>query len=517
MEYISGKIKEVAAILESQYSHKPEIDFTIIESMRNQVKAFVEQPLEKGRSGIETGIAWESIPDELRDSAEKIIKYSEIPRDRAEQFRTNLEVFRKLRDKLSTDAEARNIRSSITSIFFEIYEAVYKRVKEENNTSRLFQMFLTYSFMDEKLLSPESTLTLYRLAAKAYDTGHIPVYNMAEWLNKIYSMEKDPSISEFGQDYFDIFREMKKRREITEKDKSAYDNNINARLNYEITNMFKTNHRICHGQISVYFPILNDSMISRDLSKALVTPQMVNDSIKRILEVDFSAFHREVSYRNSEKAIEKEFIMKQVLPDIILMPVYGSRAIMWQELTGRDRNTPGRFILPIFTGENLDDMIVRLIGIFRWELCRTVMGVAWNDITVKSLTSEYTDYIQFYKKNRDLTEEGREKIKTQIQKYRGMLRDIFSSDYETWVNCEAKGNVRLNKVVRGILYRHCSFSRNIREQLEKQPMYSDIAIQFNNLRNKQARELESHYNKLIKAGTALEPELEENLRFYKEM
>lgn len=52
-------------------------------------------------------------------------------------------------------------------------------------------------------------------------------------------------------------------------------------------------------------------------------------------------------------------------------------------------------------------------------------GMAWNDIKLKSLTSEYMDYIQFYRKNHDLSDEAREKVKPQIQKGRNNSREIF--------------------------------------------------------------------------------------------
>ena len=155
------------------------------------------------------------------------------------------------------------------------------------------------------------------------------------------------------------------------------------------------------------------------------------------------------------------------MPDILLMPVYGTKAMMWQEITGRVRSSPGRFILPVFTDENLDDMIIRLAGNFRWELCRTMMGSAWNDITQSSLTADYADYIQFYRKNRELTEEAKEKVKSLISKYRNRLREIFTSEYEIWICNESNGNPRLNRVARSIFFKHCPFSRQIREQLEK--------------------------------------------------
>ena len=91
-----------------------------------------------------------------------------------------------------------------------------------------------------------------------------------------------------------------------------------------------------------------------------------------------------------------------------------------------------------------------MVGAFRWELCRTVQGTYWNDVREKSLTSEYCDYVQFYKKNRELSEEVKEKIKAQLQKARNNTREMFVKDYEVWVKNECMGMSRVNKVVRSI-------------------------------------------------------------------
>jgi hypothetical protein len=519
LDYIICEIKRTALIFENEYDHETGINLTNLDNTVNYIKSALKLPVDNissGFSSIEAGDS-DRIPDELIDSAEKILAYADIPRERATLFFESLEVFRCMKDKYSSDSGSRNVRSSITSVFFEVYNAVLKRVLAENSKDRLYNMFLYFAYMDEKLLKPQEVNALYRLSGKAVSSCENSVYNTKDWLTRIYTMEKDPSINDFGLDYFDTFREMKRRKEVADKDKIQYDNDTKGRLDYEINNMLKTNQKLCHGQMSTYFPIIHSDIITRDLEKAFITPGAIIESLNKILEVDFSAFHREVSYKDPDKRIEKEFIMKALQPDIILIPTYGSRVQMWQEITGRNRNTAGRFLLPAFTTSNLDEMMARLVGNFRWELCRTMMGSAWNDITQKSLTSEYTDYIQFYKKNKDLTEDAKEKIKVQTLRYRNMLREIFTSDYEIWLNYEAKGIPRLNKVVRGILYRNCPLSKPIRSSLDKQPVYSEMAAHFRRVRAKQARELENHYAKYVKSGITLDSDLVQNLAFFKEM
>lgn len=520
LEYIIEKIENLSSLLKQEYSYSLEVSQNYLKNIRSKARKSDTADLEFSEdslSSVQSSEGSENLPAELCDSAQKILDFSGVSYELADSFMSTLGAFRRLKDRLSSDTRARSIRSSLASGFFEIYEAVFKRVYSEKNTSRLFHMFLMFGFMDELLLSPDRVLKLYRMADSMSSGPQSTVFNMRDWLSRIYSMDKDPSINEFGQDYFEVFREMKKRGDISDKEKVQYDNDTGRRLSHEIHNMLSVNQRVCHSQISTYVPILHDDMIIGDISRALITPQRISDSISRLLQVDFSLFHREIYFRHPEKEIEKELVMKAFFPEIVLIPIFGSRAVMWQEITGRSRSTPARFLIPVLTSENVDDMILRLGGNFRWELCRTMMGPAWNDITSKSLTSEYTDYIQFYRKNTDLSEEAKVKVKSQIQKYHNKLRDIFTSDYEAWINYESKGIMRLNKVARKILYRNCPFSKGIRENLGRQAAYTDSAVQFANFRSKHAKVLESHYNKYIKAGISLEPELEENLAFYKNM
>lgn len=508
------RIIDIAIAFQDDYYYELKVDIKHMIDISNQVKP---SPDSSSIDVVSTDTNEQKIiPEELVESAEKIIRYSEMPNEKADLLRNGLNSFRLLKDKLTSDVNERSIASTITPLFFELYEMVLKKVTAENNKSRLFEMFLIYGYMDERLLTPEQVISLYKLVDNSTNTSPCTTYNMQEWLSQINSMQKDPSTNEFDQDYFDVFREMKKRRELSDNDKVRYNNDTDARLKFEINNMFKTNQRLCNGQVNTYFPILHSDMINRDLSKSIVTKEIIGEIINKILKVDFSAFHREIFYHNPKNSIEKELISTAVAPDIILMPTFGLRGSMWQEITGRVRSTPGRIIIPIFTSENLEDILFKMIGNFRWELCRTMMGMSWNDITLSSLTSEYMDYIQFYKKNKDLSEEAKEKVKTQIQRNNSQMREIFTADYEIWIKHEFKGNVRLNKVARSILYKHCPFSKVIREKLEMQPIFNDLATPFNMFRTKKATELERRYNKLLDNNISKDVVLEENLKFYKE-
>lgn len=507
---ITNKIIQFSEAFRSEFCN----DFSLNKNQLLLNKQLIKADPNKNKGTKKSVETLHDIPNELIDSAEKIIRYSGISNDDADLFRNCLNIFRSQENKLITDTETRDL---IIPIFFDIYKNIFKKAITENDNSCLINMFLNYGYMDEKLLTTEEVLTLYSLVDQPSMDGPCSVFNMREWLTKIYHMEKDPSISEFDQDYFDVFREMKKRREVSDHDKIKYDQDCEGRLDFEINNMFKINHKLVYGQPNTYFPVLHSAMINRNLLKAFITKDKLNEAVNKILSIDFSAFHREILYQNKKTGIEKELISLAIAPDIVILPTFGFKSIMWQVITGRARNTPGRLILPVFTSENLEDMLIPLIGNFRWELCKTMMGTSWNDIKDKSLTSEYMDYIQFYKKNKDLSDEARERIRSQILRYNNKVREIFTSDYEIWIKHESKGSIRHNKVVRNMLFRYCPFEKSIREKFEKQPIFSELAIPFNASRVKQAKDLENRYNRLLDNDISKDEALRDNLKFYKEM
>ena len=520
LDYILGEIKHVTSLLKSEYGHESQLDLEYLEHAHQNLMASINNKVENLSSGEVSAVMstanHNSLPEELKDSAIKILEFSGLPKEKTQPFLMNLLAFRNMEDRFSTDDGARKVRSSAATDFFPIYEAVFNKAAETKDNSRLIQMFLTFGYMDEWLLTPEQVLQLYRLAGRDPAPDNGTVVSIREWLTEIRELRKEPSRNEFETDYADTFRELKRANRITDKEKPAYDANYAAKVSFEVQNMVRINQKLTHGKPLVYFPVLHQEMLTRDLDSAVITPAKIKASLDRVLAIDFSAFHREVHFTDPKHNIEKETVMKEIIPDIILMPTFGSRAMMWQEITGRARNTPGRFLLPAFTDEDLDTMMLRLVGNFRWELCRTMMGTAWNDVTVPSLTSEYSDYIQFYKNNSDLPTDAKDKLRLQIAKYSNRTRDIFTSDYEGWIRSESKGNLRLNRIARGIFYKYCPFPRETREMLSKQPLYAVFARLFERAREKEAKTLTGRYLKLARGGE-LHPDLAYNLKFFKEL
>ncbi|TAH72791.1 MAG: cyclic nucleotide-binding domain-containing protein [Anaerolineaceae bacterium] len=457
----------------------------------------------------------EKVIRELGGSFNQILDYSGIEIDKAKKMKNTMQDFVNIKDRLSMDDNARKIRKQLTDEYYELYKFVFLKAYNDNDVPRIVDMFLDYGYADERLLTNEQLLSLYFLKDED-EAGNINVYSIKEWLKLIYEGKKEPSKNEFDLEYQEMLTSLKNKGQLTDRQVKEYALDMERKLDYEIQNMFRFNNRTTNGQISTFTPVLHKDMLYGQLDKSFITPRIVTEAFNKLLEIDHSVFDRETLYVNKERNIEKEYIIERIYPDIILMPTVGINGIMWQDITGKKRNSPGRFMFPIFSEANLFLNVVKVCGRFRWEICRTIEGTAWNDIKVKSLTSEYSDYLQFYKKNRDLSEERKERIKYQIQKGRNNSREIFVIDYEAWINYEARGAIKLNKLVREIMATYCPFSKKLREQLGIQPIFEEAYAKFNRNRLKKIRETEGRHRLLQKDSIELTKELVDTLTYYQE-
>ena len=245
-----------------------------------------------------------------------------------------------------------------------------------------------------------------------------------------------------------------------------------------------------------------------------VTAERIEGAINKIRCLDYSVLYREVMFSDPAHGINQEWLMHEVLPDVILMPDAGTRAVMWQETVGAKSNTPARFLFPMFSAADLDELMVETMGRYRWEICRRIQGVYWNDIRERSLTSEYCDYIQFYRKNTDLSVDAKDKIKTALARARNSYREVFVKDYQSWMKYESAGSFRLNKVARDIMVRYCPFAKDVRQNLMQNPQYQNVFRKLDAENQKKVQRLTAMYDKYEAAGGEITPELNENLKYY---
>lgn len=449
------------------------------------------------------------------DCVARIMEYAGYDDEAIAAYKKLLEQYRNLPDRQSSDNDVRRIRKEITARFYEIYQKAFLRSTEDlMRPSPIILMFLNFGFMDVELLGEEHTNMLYNLVDSLglFHSDHI--FTIYDWLLLIYQGKKVPSRNEFDLDYNGYLQDLKRQGEITDVQMAELKENPQAKVEFEIRNVFMSGHRLTSGRVTTFCPILSSEEFINTIEKMAVTAERIENAINKIRRLDYSVLYREVMFSDPAHGINQEWMMHEVLPDVILMPDAGTRAVMWQETVGAKTNTPARFLFPMFTAADLDELMVETMGRYRWEICRRIQGVYWNDIRERSLTSEYCDYIQFYRKNSDLSADAKEKVKTALARARNSYREVFVKDYISWMKYESAGSFRLNKVAREILVRYCPFAKDVRVNLMQNPQYQNVFRKLNAENAKKVQRLTAMYDKYEAAGGEITPELNENLKYY---
>lgn len=460
-----------------------------------------------------TGDAQTNIADE--DCVAHIMSYAGYDKEEIRKFKLILQSYKKLPDRTSGDKEVRALRKSISTYFYEIYKrAFFNSMRPVDRPTPILQMFFNFGFMDVGLLGAEQTNALVRFSESLGLFRYTHVYTIYEWLKSIYCGEKEPSRNEFDLDYNGHLLEQLKQGEITERELSGLRRDQNAKVAFEIDNLFQSTHKSVSGRLSTFCPILSSDELMSSFEKTAATAARIEQSINGIRSLDYSILYREILFSDPEHGITQENLMKEIMPDIILLPCVGSRSVMWQETSGVRTDTPARFVFPIFMNADLDEQMLLAMGRYRWEICRHVQGSYWNDYRVKSLTAEYYDYLQFYRKNKDLSADAKEKLKSALLHARNNFREVFVLDYVNWIKYESQGSFRLNKITRDILTRYCPFSREIRTSLSNNPLYQNAFGKLEIENKKNTKRLHALYKKYEDAGGEITADLNENLKFY---
>lgn len=453
----------------------------------------------------------------LENSLQQILDFSKTSPGEQNEIKKVINDFIQIEDKLSTQDDVRKVKKQITGFFFTLYKKCLFPWFEKQSVPLAVKLFLNYGYIDERLLDRDQLVFLCEMVNKREDDLPFHIYTMPEWLREIYKGRKDTSRNSFEQDFRDSLREAKRNGDITSEQEKLYLQDKEKRVAFEVDNMFASNNKIVNGKLSTYVPILYKDQFYGDMSRIFVSKGQLCESILELEKKDFTVFYREVFYSNPKLKIDKEYVMQKVYPDVILCPIYGTTSSMWQEITGKRRDSPARFIFPILIENELDKAVTKAFGRFHWEYCRCEQGASWNNIQYKSLTSEYMDYIQYYRKNHELSDEKREKIRSQIQRARNNSREIFLSDYETWIYFESKSALKLNKVSRQILATYCPFVKIMREFLKTNVAFEHAMQPQQRKFGEKAKEWELRIRRRENNGLEVPEEFLETLSFYSDM
>lgn len=446
--------------------------------------------------------------NELENSLNTILAFAGFDFKEADSFRKHILSYKQTSDKMGTEADICSLRSILTSEFCKLYSVLFRHTLEISSIPTPVMMCLYFGYIDEELAGNDYALYLLELA-KGIEQNSSCIYTFYDWLLEIYHGHKEPSRNEYEQDYSDYVHKLKINHSIDSIQEQEMLNDQFAKIDYELENLFPVANKITYGRISTYCPIFIKENILIDLKDSFVSTNRILDIMKQITQVDYSLFYRESLDMDHIQTLDKELLHFDYFPNIILMPNVGIRGCMWQEIEGKRRTTAGRFLLSIFHMEDLTLTAIRLAAEFRWEMCKRIQGPRWNDVSDPSLTSEYFDYVQFYRKNHDLSSEAKEKVRSSLQRAKNSFKEMFIKDYALWILCESKGAPRLNKVARRIFFFYCPVSKSIYEQLRQNPLYAELINQKDIKIAQRLHHLDILTKKINNSGTPVPDSLEQ--------
>ena len=470
-------------------------------------------------SGSGPGIQMSEVPassglkQNLSNSLDIILEYSECPDELCNKFARLVHEYTKVPDRSSPEDSIYSLRKELTGIFNDIYKNVLIKSLNDPNHSTVIKMFLNFGYVDAALAGHKNADFLYKIADSLKGDPNMGVYTISEWLAAIYKGQKEPSRNDFDMDYTAHIREMKQMRKIDDMEEARLLADLEGKLLFELDNVFPTVNKITFGRISAFCPLFSDHNVQRNLEAALVTPATLKEAFDDIRAIDPSAYLRETLYTNTECGISKEFVHVEVMPEIILMPNVGVRGAMWQEMDGRKYSTPARMFMSVFLLNDLKALIMRLTGEFRWEMCKRIQGPRWSDLSYPSLTSEFFDYMQFYRSNRDLSADVKSAIKTELVRARNNYKEVFVSNYIEWLMYESKGSPRLNKVARKVLLEYCPFPAEMRIKLATSPQFTDLFKRYDIKLKQRIRLLQNVIQKVERTGNKVPKEILDELDY----
>ena len=454
-----------------------------------------------------------SFLQQLTDSLQTILSYSEAEEEFCGKFTDLISRYQHAEDKNASDDDFRRLRQQITTSFYELYSLIFFKAVKDPSMPLPVRMFLYFGYVDEILAGTENTAYLGQLADRLSRESHPHTFTLFDWLAAILDGRREPSRNEFDEDFAKYLHTMKISGNISAAEEVSFANDTSKKVEFELKNMLPPVNKMTSGRISSFCPVFSAHNVLKALNTSFVSDNTLQAALNYTISLDFGAYYREYVYTNPEAGIPKEFFHLEKLPDVILMPGIGTRGVMWQEIEGRKRNTSARMMLPIFYLEDLRSAIVRLTGEYRWEMCKRVQGPRWNDLSERSLTSEYFDYMQFYKKNPELSAATKDKIKAALKKSRGSIKEMFVRDYVTYILFEGTGSPRLTKISRNILFTYCPFSKPVRSTLAANPIFKEMLERYDVRLKQQVHRIDMLKRKIENSGCEVPDEVQDEYDF----
>lgn len=387
---------------------------------------------------------------------------------------------------------------------YAAYWRLYPRLWRANLTANIPEItaFLRYGIASPTVIpAPEK----FNLSPKP--TG--PILYVDQWLLRVYRGESIPSRNDLGQTYDEVLRENKATRYAPDEPEPMMDS-----IRYEIEQMVSKAARAFSAGRGEMAIVRRSPQEIDALADQMNSSNKIAQALVAVIRLDYTLFYRDVRVTLEERS---EFLPKEILPFLIIIPASGDRALSWQEFEGRSKDTPGRLVYPLIsTDVELFDATCAVSAKFRWELAKTIAGADWMNPADGGLTGRYFDYVEFFEKNPEFSDEMKVKLKEQFASAR-FDSDKFAQEYTTWLKYESQGIQRLNRVARRIFVEFCPFNIEARTKLIRQPAFAEILRKDSNKRLKRRQELERRIYKLERNGISIGNAFETALKIYQDI
>lgn len=432
----------------------------------------------------------------------KILEFAEAPTSFREEFTA-------LIDSLVEGQEVQSI-NRVGEMYWKLYERCFLKIVGTDLKSFIPGIMLHMGLVDERLISEEALLAVDACYTSALFTDEsIPVMTFPYFLEKIYKGEVGPSVTEMGDTFAYV---LKAQEKLTPKERASaflYEDSHDDRVRFELRAVAASLGGMLFGNRKKALPFLTEEHFKGNLERMFLDPERIVKIIGEYRSRDFSMFYRQVMLRHD---LGTDFVQMEVIPNFVLYPCFGSRAVMWQEMDGTKKRSPGRIFLPVFFSEKFEETLVEQIAFFRWELQKTIAGHNWTDPVEGGLAGAYYDYIAFYQKNPNISSEAKKRLAEFIKRTKSE-KDRFAKDYGTWLDYEYFGRMRMNPAAREIFYRFCPFPADVRTEMSQKPAFSAMATRFENRRNKEISKIDAKLKGYRKKMDSLPEELESYLEF----
>lgn len=307
----------------------------------------------------------------------RLLDFAGMPPDFNIEFARLLKEFKGLKDRMAGGPDVIALKTRLAELHWQLYEVCFLKIIDSDLKGFVPGIMLHLGLLDEQLVTEEELRTLDRIySMNLFMDETVPVMTLPYFLEKIYRSEINPSMTHMGEHFS---KTLKTQERLTPKQREKiylYQDTAEDRVRHEIRQVILDLSKILFGNKQKALPFLFSEAFMGGVNRLFLEPEKLASLIDRFKQRDFSLFYREVLARHQ---LGTDFVMKEVLPHFILYPTAGSRALLWQEIDGTRKDTPGRFVFPLFYAEKVEERTLELLGQYRWELQKTIAGIKWTD------------------------------------------------------------------------------------------------------------------------------------------